>query len=183
MAKILIHTCCAPCLIAPYQKLSEAGHTISAFWFNPNIHPLREYQMRRNTLRDFAAEQGFELVEAGDYGLTEFLCHTIDDIDSRCEYCYLARIEAVAKTASEGAYDAFSTTLLYSKYQNHELMIQIANQMSRKYQVDFFYEDWRLLWKEGIQLSKAAGMYRQQYCGCIFSEEERYRERIQRDQS
>nr|MDK2850870.1 epoxyqueuosine reductase [Candidatus Cloacimonadota bacterium] len=183
MSNILVHTCCAPCLIAPYKKLHEAGHNVTAFWYNPNIHPLHEYQKRRDTLREFSATEGFELVEADGYGLREFLYHTIEDIESRCNYCYLSRIEAVAKAAFEGGYDAFSTTLLYSKYQKHELIIQIAREMSQKYQVEFFYDDWRLLWKEGIKLSKAAGMYRQQYCGCIFSEEERYRERIQRDQS
>ncbi len=122
-------------------------------------------------------------MEEDRYGLHEFLENTLDDIEDRCEYCYLSRIEAVAKAAAEGDFDAFSSTLLYSKYQNHQRIIEIAHQMSAKYHVDFFYKDWRKLWKEGISLSKKAGMYRQQYCGCIFSEEDRYRERIPRDRS
>lgn len=183
MAKLLIHTCCAPCLIAPYQKLKEAGYEVSAFWFNPNIHPLLEYQKRRDALRDYAVEEGFELIEQDQYGLVEFLNSTLSDISARCEYCYRTRIEATAKAAAEGGFDAFSSTLLYSRYQKHDDIIAFSKEMAEKYQVGFFYEDWRALWQEGIRLSKAAGMYRQQYCGCIFSEEERYREQIRRDKS
>ena len=183
MAKLLIHTCCAPCLIAPYQKLKEAGYEISAFWFNPNIHPLLEYQKRRDALRDYSQTEGFELIEQGQYALVEFLNSTLSDISARCEYCYRTRIEGTAKIAAEGGFDAFSSTLLYSRYQKHEDIIAFSKEMAEKYKVDFFYEDWRALWQEGIRLSKAAGMYRQQYCGCIFSEEERYSEQVRRDKS
>ena len=181
--KILVHTCCAPCLIAPYYQLSEAGHTVSALWYNPNIHPLWEYQKRRDTLRDFATKESFELIEYDEYGLHSFLQNTLDRVDQRCEYCYISRIEKVAQEAAERGFDAFSSTLLYSRYQNHDRIIALAEEMSRTYQVGFFYEDWRKLWQEGIRLSKEAGMYRQQYCGCIFSEEDRYRERIPRNKS
>lgn len=179
MAKLLIHTCCAPCLIAPYYRLLQAGHIVSAFWYNPNIHPLKEYQLRRDALRDFSAREGFELLEAGDYGLEVFLQNTLSNISERCEYCYKTRLEAVAKRAAEGGFDAFGSTLFYSRYQKHERMREIAQEMSEKYGVAFFYEDWRDLWYEGIKLSKEQEMYRQKYCGCIFSEEERYREQIQ----
>lgn len=181
VAKILVHTCCAPCLIAPYTQLSKAGHAVSALWYNPNIHPLLEYQKRRDTLRDFAMKEGFELIEHDEYGLHSFLQNTLDRIEERCEYCYRSRLEKAAQIASERGFEAFSSTLLYSRYQQHELMIAIAEEMAAKYRVAFFYEDWRALWQEGIRLSKEAGMYRQQYCGCIFSEEERYREQIRRD--
>lgn len=183
MTKLLIHTCCAPCLIAPLTKLKERGYQPAAFWYNPNIHPLYEYQKRRNTLREYAAKEGFELIEQDDYGLLDFLQNTLDKIDDRCEYCYRTRLEATAKTASEKGFTAFSTTLLYSRYQNHERIIAICEELANQYNIQFFYEDWRKLWQEGIRLSKEAGMYRQQYCGCIFSEEERYREQIRRNRS
>ncbi len=80
----------------------------------------------------------------------------------------------MAKTAKEKGFDAFSTTLLYSRYQKHEMIKTIASEMAMRYEVDFYYEDFRPLWQKGIELSKAAGMYRQQYCGCIFSERDRY---------
>ncbi|MCB5252495.1 MAG: epoxyqueuosine reductase QueH [Candidatus Cloacimonadaceae bacterium] len=183
MAKLLIHACCAPCLIAPYIKLKEAGHELAAYWFNPNIHPLLEYQKRRNALREYSQKEGFELIEHDEYGLVEFLHNTLSDIPARCEYCYRTRIEGTARAAAEGGFDGFSSTLLYSRYQKHEDIIAFSRQMREKYKLKFFYEDWRQLWQEGIRLSKAAGMYRQQYCGCIFSEEERYRERTQRNKS
>lgn len=176
--KILVHACCAPCLIAPYEEMVKAGHEIGVYWFNPNIHPLHEYQKRRNTLRDFAETQGFPLYERDEYGLCTFLEATMHDVFHRCEYCYTKRLEAVAKHASQNGYEAFTTTLLYSKYQNHELMVRIATQCAKKHGVEFFYQDFRGLWWDGIRMSKEAGMYRQQYCGCIFSEEDRYREQI-----
>lgn len=177
-AKLLVHTCCAPCFIAPYIQMKEAGIELSAFWFNPNIHPLLEYQKRRNTLREFTAREDIPLLEHDLYGLEPFLLATVKDIPNRCGYCYESRMEATAKTAVENGFDAFTTTLLYSRYQKHELIVDIALQMSARYGVEFYYQDWRSLWQLGIKLSKEAGMYRQQYCGCIFSEEERYRESL-----
>lgn len=181
--KLLVHACCAPCFIAPYHMLKEAGHEVSAYWFNPNIHPLLEYQQRRNTLREFCAQEGINLIEENRYGLVPFLIATLRNIPTRCEYCYQVRLDSVAKVAAEKGYDAFTTTLLYSKYQKHELIVHTAKEAADKYGVDLYYEDWRKLWQEGIKLSKGCGMYRQQYCGCIFSEEDRYREQIPRDKS
>ncbi|MBP7310150.1 MAG: epoxyqueuosine reductase QueH [Candidatus Cloacimonetes bacterium] len=177
-AKILIHTCCAPCFIAPYQELKAEGRELSAWWYNPNIHPLLEYQKRRNTLREFCNTEQIKLIEHDEYGLKSFLENTLDRIDTRCEYCYRVRLEALVKDAVQYGYDAISTTLLYSRYQKHEMIISIAAELCKGTTVEFFYRDWRPLWQEGIALSKAAGMYRQQYCGCIFSEEDRYHEQI-----
>lgn len=176
--KLLVHTCCAPCFIAPYQGLKELGHGVTAFWFNPNIHPLLEYQKRRDALRDYTAKEGIELIEHNEYGLQRFLAATLKDVQNRCTWCYETRLEAVAKTAREQGFEAFSTTLLYSRYQNHQLIVDTALQMSARYEVEFYYQDWRTVWQTGIQLSKAESMYRQQYCGCIFSEEDRYREQV-----
>lgn len=181
MAKILIHTCCAPCLIAPYTGLKQAGHQLAAFWFNPNIHPLLEYQKRRDALREFTGKEGIPLFEEDHYGLVGFLEQTLNNIDERCDYCYRTRLEATALRAVQEGYPAFTTTLLYSRFQKHDRIIAICEELAARHSLDFFYEDWRTLWQEGIRLSKAAGMYRQQYCGCIFSEEERYREQIHRD--
>lgn len=177
--ELLLHCCCAPCLIAPFYKLRAEGREITAFWFNPNIHPLLEYQKRRDTLRYFTQKENIELIEENEYGLVNFLQATLKDIENRCLYCYESRLEATAQKAKELGYSAFGTTLLYSKYQKHALIVDVALKMSAKYGVEFFYEDWRPLWWEGRKLAKEAGLYRQQYCGCIFSEEERFREQIQ----
>lgn len=171
---ILLHTCCAPCLIAPYYKLKGEGYEISSFWYNINIHPYTEYRQRRETLEAFALQEGFELILRDEYGLQQFVKAVADNIPGRCSFCYETRLDATAKLAAERGFDAFSTTLLYSRYQKHELIRQIAEKCGEKYGVAFYYEDFRPLWDEGIRLSKEAGMYRQKYCGCIFSEEERY---------
>jgi len=172
--KLLMHTCCAPCLIAPYNKLKETGMQITGFWFNLNIHPYTEYRKRLETLQDFAAKENMPLIVRDQYGIDEFITGIDGNIDGRCEFCYRHRLDAVAKTAAEEGFEAFSSTLLYSRYQKHVLIKDIAHEMAQRYGVDFYYEDFRSLWQKGIELSKAAGMYRQQYCGCIFSERDRY---------
>jgi predicted adenine nucleotide alpha hydrolase (AANH) superfamily ATPase len=171
---LLLHTCCAPCLIAPYQQLKAEGIRLGALWYNPNIHPVTEYRQRLQTLKDFSASEGFPLIVKDDYGLRDFIRAVVGDIDNRCAHCYRSRLEVAARTAVELGCDAFSTTMLYSKYQKHDLIREIAAETAVKYGVSFFYRDWRPLWDEGRRLSQEAQMYRQKYCGCIFSEEERY---------
>lgn len=171
---ILLHTCCAPCMIAPYYQLRNEGIGVSAFWYNPNIHPVMEYRLRRDALRQFCARECIELVERDEYGLRDFVKAVAEDIDGRCGYCYDIRLEEVAKFAAREDYDAFSTTLLYSRYQDHERIIRTAEKYARQYGVSFFYRDWRELWNEGVILSRQQGIYRQKYCGCVFSEEDRY---------
>lgn len=147
---------------------------MTAFWYNTNIHPYTEYKMRKQTLEDFAQKEGFPLIIKDEYGLEPFVKAVVSDIADRCRYCYETRLAATAKLAKDQGFDAFSTTLLYSRYQKHELIIETARRYSELYQIPFYYEDFRLLWYKGIELSKAMGMYRQKYCGCIFSEQERY---------
>lgn len=171
---LLLHTCCAPCLIAPYRQLKAEGIRLSALWYNPNIHPVTEYRNRLGTLREFAEREGFPLIVKDDYGLREFVRKVAADIDNRCEWCYRSRLEVAARTARELGCDAWSTTLLYSKYQKHELIREIAEQTARETGTVFYYRDWRPLWSEGVRLSKEEVMYRQKYCGCVFSEEDRY---------
>lgn len=172
--KLLLHTCCAPCLVAPYYKLKETGMQITGFWFNLNIHPYTEYKLRLESLQEFAETEKLDLIVHDRYGIDEFVLGIDGKIKERCGFCYRHRLEAVAKHAAEDGFDSFSSTLFYSRYQNHELMLSIAREMSVKYKIDFYYDDFRKLWYQGIELSKAAGMYRQKYCGCIFSERDRY---------
>lgn len=172
--KLLLHTCCAPCLVAPIRQLKLKGIAVTAYWFNPNIHPVTEYRSRLESLKAFAEREQFPLVVEDRYGLREFVRAVANDPEGRCRHCYESRLDRAAQTAVELGCDAFSTTLLYSKYQKHDLIREVAEEMSQKYRIPFFYRDWRELWAEGIRLSKEEEMYRQKYCGCIFSEEERY---------
>jgi predicted adenine nucleotide alpha hydrolase (AANH) superfamily ATPase len=92
----------------------------------------------------------------------------------RCRICYHMRLRHAAQLARRGRFDAFSTTLLYSKFQKHDLIREIGESAGAEAGVTFLYRDWRDGWKEGVEASKAMGLYRQAYCGCILSEQERY---------
>lgn len=145
------------------------------YFFNPNIHPLKEFKMRKNTLVDYAKSQGAKLILNNDYGLREFIKGVYPDFDNRCGYCYRTRLEATAKFAADNGYDTFTSTLFISPYQNHELMRTIAEAAALKYGVEFLYRDFRPFFKEGQQKARDMGLYMQKYCGCVFSEEDRYK--------
>lgn len=172
--RILVHVCCAPCFVAPHKHISEK-HEVTAFWYNHNIHPYTEYEKRLSTLREFVEQENIPYIEKDDYDLNKFLQNSVFREANRCRSCYYERLKYAAIIAKKGKFDAFTSTLLYSKYQNHALMIEIAESLAKEYGVAFYYEDFREYWKEGIELSKAKEMYRQQYCGCIYSEYDRYK--------
>jgi hypothetical protein len=174
MKKILLHLCCAPCAIYPYSRLKEEGFDISGFFYNPNIHPYLEYRKRLDTVKEFSARVGLELVSRGAYELDKFLLRIVGKGSLKCEECYRIRLEAIGQAAKEQGADAFTTSLLYSKYQKHDLIVSIGREVAEEHGIEFFYEDFRRGWREGIMESKAMGLYRQQYCGCIYSEQERY---------
>jgi predicted adenine nucleotide alpha hydrolase (AANH) superfamily ATPase len=173
MEKIMFHVCCAPCFVAPYFRLREEFE-ITALWFNPNIHPLLEYNKRRDTVREFVRSEKVGYIERDEYGLIEFTRKSAFNEEKRCEHCYYDRLSFTARTAKKEGFDWFSTSLLYSKYQKHELIKEIAFDVAKRHEISFYYQDLRELWGEGIKLSKEQGMYRQQYCGCVYSEMERY---------
>ena len=178
--KTLLHACCAPCSIQCVDSLRKEGIEPTLFWYNPNIHPFTEYESRRNTLRDYAALLKLELVEQGGYGLRQFVTGVGPNFDERCEYCYSARLGEVAFYAAEHGFDCFSTTLLISPYQKHERIREIAEKEATKNNVRFLYRDFRPLFRAGQQAAREMGLYMQKYCGCIFSEEERYQKRVRR---
>ena len=173
----LLHICCAPCANRPIESLRQEGVTPTGFWFNPNIHPYTEYQARKHTLEDYAREIQMKLVIGGTYDLRLFVTAVAGDIDRRCAYCYRVRMERTAQYAAQNGYDSFTTSLLISPYQNHQAIAAVAEEMGRKYGVPFLYRDFRPLFQAGQDFARAHGMYMQKYCGCIFSEEERYKKR------
>jgi predicted adenine nucleotide alpha hydrolase (AANH) superfamily ATPase len=172
--KILLHICCGPCGILPLQSLRAAGHDVTGFWFNHNIHPYQEYRQRRETALEFADKSSLEMIINDSYLLEEFLANVAGEPDKRCRYCYTSRMEAAAQAAANGGFDAFTTSLLYSRYQRHAEIRELGESLAQQSGCRFHYEDFRSGWQEGIRLSKEMGLYRQQYCGCIYSEKERY---------
>ncbi len=178
MSKILLHCCCAPCSLSCIDPLKDEGAYITAFWYNPNIHPFKEYESRRDCLVNFMAEQKIPLVVKEDYGLREFVRNVAENIDNRCEYCYSVRLEETAKYAKENGFDGFTSTLFSSLYQNHEMMVKRAEELAEKYGIQFYYRDFRPNFREGNRKAREKGFYMQKYCGCIFSEEDRYQKQI-----
>jgi predicted adenine nucleotide alpha hydrolase (AANH) superfamily ATPase len=195
--RLLLHVCCAGCSCYPLRKLREVkvkgkDLQITGFWYNPNIHPYSEYQNRMMTMGYFSQKEGLPLVWKDEYSLEEWLEATKGEIDfaghsvgkdrirrywikeKRCEQCYNLRLNKLAKEAKQKGYDYFSTTLLYSKFQEHGLIKEICEKLENQYHINFYYFDFRIGWKEGIEICQKMGLYRQHYCGCIFSEKEKY---------
>ena len=177
--KTLLHICCAPCANQCVAALQEENISVTGYWYNPNIHPFTEYRARRNCLQDWAKEIGLPLVAHDQYALRPFVRQVAEDIENRCVKCYEMRLFQTAKTAKEMGFDSFTSSLFISPYQNHELMKAVAEQAAEAYGVEFLYRDFRPVFKAGQEYAREHGFYMQKYCGCVFSEEERYRKKNQ----
>ena len=174
--KILLHTCCAPCSCYSVDKLREQGHEVVAYFSNPNIHPFSEYQKRKKAMEQYAEKTGLDVIYDG-YNFEDYFRKINFNEDNRCRLCYHLRLKRTVARARKDFFDAFSTTLIYSKYQKHEIIKEVAEGLSNEYNVPFYYYDFREGWQEGIDKSKEMELYRQKYCGCLFSEYERYSEK------
>jgi predicted adenine nucleotide alpha hydrolase (AANH) superfamily ATPase len=172
--KLLLHICCGPCAIFPLRTLRAAGHEVTGFFYNHNIHPYQEYQRRLTAAREMAVQETLTMIERDEYDLEGFLSAVAAEPEKRCTYCYTSRLMATAEAAAREGFEVFSASLLYSRYQKHDEIKTAGEQAGAKYGVQFHYQDFRPGWQEGIRLSKEMGLYRQQYCGCIYSEKERY---------
>ncbi len=172
--KLLLHICCAPCSVACIEHLRADGIEPVGFWYNPNIHPVTEYRQRRDCLIDYAESIGLQLEVDDVYGLRPFVQAVSDNIDGRCTYCYETRLERTAKFASENGFEAFTTTLSISPYQDFESICKIGDRLGIRYGVPFLPKDFRPYYREGRTKARSLGLYMQKYCGCVFSEEERY---------
>ncbi len=194
--KLLMHMCCGPCSCYPVKRLREEGIEPVGFFFNPNIHPYMEWKMRLDTAKEFAEKVKMEIHTDEEYRIRDFLRRALSlepetteeavriaaegGEKARCRMCYSWRLGEAARYAAENGYEAFTSTLFYSIYQMHDLMKETAEHFAKQYGVEFFYEDFRPGWQEGIDICNSLGLYRQPYCGCIFSEEERYSKAIRK---
>jgi predicted adenine nucleotide alpha hydrolase (AANH) superfamily ATPase len=178
--KILLHICCGPCALYPLLTLRKAGHDVTGFFYNPNIHPYQEYARRLEAVREMANREALPLIIRDDYDLEGFLANVAPAPEKRCRYCYAFRLEAAAAATAGQGFEAFTSSLLYSRYQRHDEIRELGEQAAKGHGTGFYYEDFRPGWQEGIRLSKEMGLYRQQYCGCIYSEKERYLPREKR---
>lgn len=181
--KVLLHACCGPCTIYPLTVLQKEGRKVTGYFYNPNIHPFQEFQRRLSTIEQFSSSETLPLIVEKEYGLRDFVRKIAFHEEERCQICYRLRLEHAASLAKELGFDAFSTTLLYSKYQRHALIAEICQSLSVLYAIDFLYRDFREGWQEGVDQAIASNMYRQPYCGCIYSEQERYDKSLRKKKS
>lgn len=172
MLKMLLHTCCGPCSIYPMQQV-QGDFVVTNYFFNPNIHPYKEFTRRLQTLREYAQKKKFSLEIDKTYCLEEFLAGCLQT-SNRCEYCYEVRMRKTAVFARDNGFDCFSTSLLVSPFQKHELLKSICEEVACSEGVDFYYQDWRIGFEQGQQEAREREMYLQGYCGCVFSERDRY---------
>lgn len=174
MAKVLLHTCCGPCATGPVPALRKEGFDVLGYFYNPNIHPFTEYEKRLEALQQYAEQQSLKLIGQEVYNPVEYFQHITFREPRRCQLCYQIRLQKTAQMARSGKFDYFSTSMLVSPYQKHAFIKEAGEMAAEQYGVPFLYRDFRNDYKETIQRSKEAGLYRQQYCGCLYSEQERY---------
>ena len=173
--KLLMHTCCAPCSVYPIDEQKKKKIEPVLYWYNPNIHPYIEYKQRRDCLKEYAEKINIEAIFEDEYGLDEFCRNVSNNLNSRCvDYCYPVRMRKTFEYAKENGFDTVTTTLLYSIYQKHDYIKKLCEDLSREFEIDFLYRDFRYGFWEGHNRAKEEELYMQKYCGCIFSEEDRY---------
>lgn len=173
--KLLLHICCAPCLIWPHEVLKN-NFNLTGFFYNPNIEPQDEYKNRICAVQNYTQEINLETVYPESNTDTEdFLKNIENNLDKpkRCQLCWQMRLKKTASFAKENNFDYFSSTLLVSPYQNHELLKKIAQEVAREYNIEFYYQDFRPGFRNAYNKAKLKGIYRQKYCGCIYSRNER----------
>ncbi|MCM8779572.1 MAG: epoxyqueuosine reductase QueH [Candidatus Omnitrophica bacterium] len=171
MAKLLLHTCCAPCLIYPLERLKAKGFSVTGFFYNPNIHPFSEYKNRKQALESLNED-----VVYPEYLPQEFFreINGKEVNPGRCFLCWQLRLKKTAKEARQKGFQGFSTTLLVSPYQDQEALKDIGNKAAKDEGVEFYYEDFRPGFRQAHNKAKEQGIYCQKYCGCIYSEIERF---------
>jgi predicted adenine nucleotide alpha hydrolase (AANH) superfamily ATPase len=169
--RLLLHVCCAPCATYTVGRLRDEGFAIEALWYNPNIAPAGEHELRRASLERFAGLMGLPVQWMPDYPIQDYERAIINcpDRPGRCEACYRLRLGWTAQVARAGDFDAFTTTLLISPYQDQDLLHGVGREMGQEHGVDFYFENFRRGWAERGRLTRKYGLYRQRYCGCTYS--------------
>jgi predicted adenine nucleotide alpha hydrolase (AANH) superfamily ATPase len=178
--RILVHVCCAPCFSVLFDNLKKEFEDIFLLWYNPNIHPFTEYKNRWESVEKFAQDYSLKLISIHEYNIEKFIRSVVYREKARCVYCYHNRLEFCASMAKKSGFTHFTSSLLASPYQNHELLIQMGRDLEKRHKVEFYYWDFRSDWKIRESAIEKCGLYRQQYCGCIYSEEERYASEIRK---
>jgi epoxyqueuosine reductase len=175
MKKILVHVCCAHCAAYTVEHWRREGYEVGGFWYNPNIHPFLEHQSRLNSMKSLAQQINLPLIVSPDYDIIEYFRRVVNKETERCRYCFELRLAKTAEITVQQGYDAFTTTLLISPHQKHEIIAEVGRKVAGEKGVEFLYADLRKRYSESRHITKPMELYRQQYCGCVYSEWERYK--------
>ena len=177
---LLLHSCCAPCSSAVLERISKY-FKITILFYNPNITDYSEYLKRKEELKRLIKEVGYDIeVMDCDYDKEKFISMALGledkkEGDIRCYKCYKLRLEKTAMLAKENNFDYFTTTLSISPYKNSKWLNEIGEELANKYNINYLYADFKKKngYKRSIELSNIYHLYRQDYCGCIYSKVER----------
>jgi predicted adenine nucleotide alpha hydrolase (AANH) superfamily ATPase len=170
--RILLHVCCAPCATYTAKRLRELAFEVTGLWYNPNIHPFSEHERRRETLAQYAQQIDLPVIWEPGYEIVSFMraIHGREQFGTRCRICYHMRLERAAQVAARDGFDAFTTTLLISPYQDQDAIRALGEQAAAQHGVEFFFENFRRGWAEHHQMVHEHDLYSQRYCGCVYSE-------------
>lgn len=189
--RLLLHSCCAPCSSYCISCLAEHFH-VTVFYYNPNIYPPEEYTMRvqeqERFIQEFPTRYPVQFVE-GSYDSNRFYemakgMENLPEGGERCFACYRLRLSETAAYAKEHGYDFFTTTLSISPLKNAEKLNEIGAELEKEYGVSYLFSDFKKKdgYKKSTEISKEYHMYRQYYCGCVYSKRDRDREIAMREQ-
>lgn len=174
---VLVHCCCAHCAAYTIGYWRQQGYEVGALWYNPNIHPYMEHQYRLEAMKSLAQGMDLPLIITEGYDIIDYFRQVVGHESQRCQYCFGLRLLKTAETAQQRGFSAFTTTLLISPHQKHDLIREIGNKIAEEKGLDFLYTDLRKRYSDSRHMTKGLNLYRQQYCGCVYSEWERYTQR------
>jgi len=174
MKTLLVHVCCAHCAAYTINHWREQGYDVSGFWYNPNIHPYTEHEQRLKAMKTLSERLKFPLIISEGYEIIDYFRRVVGHEAERCRHCFQMRLSRTAEIAGQQNFSAFTTTLLISPHQKHELIREIGDSIAEETDIEFLYADLRKRYSDSRHITKPLDLYRQQYCGCVYSEWERY---------
>jgi len=174
MQKLLLQVCCGPCVAGIFTELQEQ-YDLTVYFYNPNIHPQEEYKKRREEVVKLCEELSINFIE-GEYNTEDWFAWAREYAEEReggerCSKCFAMRLEQTAKFAKENNFDIFASTLTSGRNKPADVINPLGESLGEKYGVEFLAEDWKKKGRQekGLQVCKAKDIYRQHYCGCIYS--------------